>query len=41
MVATYTCVDVSNKLAVMGDGHAPLQDTRCGALVQLAINHGE
>jgi hypothetical protein len=41
VVATYTRVDVSNKLMAVGDGDAPLQDTRHGALVQLAIDYGE
>jgi hypothetical protein len=33
VVDTYTRVDVSNKLATMGDGDAPLQDAGRGALV--------
>jgi hypothetical protein len=41
MVATYTDVEVSNKLAAVGDVDAPLQDTRRDALVQLAIDYGE
>jgi hypothetical protein len=34
-------VDVSNELATMGDGDAPLQDAKRGALVQLAVDYGE
>jgi hypothetical protein len=41
VVTTYTRVDVSNKLAAVGDGDAPLQGTRCDALVQLTIYYGE
>jgi hypothetical protein len=41
VVATYTHVDVSNKLTVVGDGDAPLQGTRCDALLQLTIDYGE
>jgi hypothetical protein len=41
VVATYTLMDASNKLTAVRDGDAPLQDTRPGALVQLAIDYGE
>jgi hypothetical protein len=41
MVATYTHMDVSNKLMAVGDWDALLQDTRRGALVQLAVDYGE
>jgi hypothetical protein len=41
VVATHTRVDVSHKLATMGDGDALLQDTICGALVHLTIDYGE
>jgi hypothetical protein len=41
VLTTYACVDVSNKLATVGDGDAPLQDPRCGALIQLVIYYGE
>jgi hypothetical protein len=41
VVATHIRVDVSNKLVTMGDGDAPLQDARRGALVQLAVDYGE
>jgi hypothetical protein len=41
VVATHARVDVSNKLATMGDGDAPLQDARRGALVQLAVDYCE
>jgi hypothetical protein len=34
-------VDVPQELAPLGDGHAPLQDARGGALVQLAVNEGK
>jgi hypothetical protein len=41
VVAAHARVDVSNELATMGDGDAPLQDAGRGALVQLAIDYGE
>jgi hypothetical protein len=41
VMAAYACVDVSNELATLGDGDAPLQDTGRGALVQLAAVGGE
>jgi hypothetical protein len=41
VVATHVCVDVSNKLATVGDGDALLQDARRGALVQLVVDYGE
>jgi hypothetical protein len=41
MVAAHARVDVSNELATVGDGDAPLQDARRGALVQLVVNYGE
>jgi hypothetical protein len=34
-------VDVSNKLAAVEDGDAPLQYARRGALIQLAVYYGE
>jgi hypothetical protein len=34
-------VDVPQKLAPFGDGHAPLQDAGGGALVQLAVDEGK
>jgi hypothetical protein len=34
-------MDVSNKLATVGDEDAPLQNARHGALVQLAVGCGE
>jgi hypothetical protein len=40
VVATYARVDVSNELATLGGGDAPLQDTRRGVLVQLAVDDG-
>jgi hypothetical protein len=33
VVATHARVDVSEELAPLGDGYAPLQDACCGALV--------
>jgi hypothetical protein len=41
MVATHACVDVSNELLTVGNGDASLQDAGRGALVQLAVDHGE
>jgi hypothetical protein len=39
VVAAHTRVDVSNKFAIVGDGDGPLQDARCDALVQLAVDY--
>jgi hypothetical protein len=41
MVATNAHMDVLDKLATVGDGDAPLQDARHGALVQLAVDCSE
>jgi hypothetical protein len=41
MVTTNAHMDVSDKLATVGDGDAPLQDSRHGALVQLAVDCSE
>jgi hypothetical protein len=41
VVSAHARVDVSNELAAVGDGDAPLQDARRDALVQLAIDYGE
>jgi hypothetical protein len=41
VMATHARVDVSNELTTMGNRDAPLQDARCGALLQLAIDYGE
>jgi hypothetical protein len=40
-MATDPRVDVSQELAPLGDGHAPLQDAGGGALVQLAVDEGK
>jgi hypothetical protein len=37
VVATHARMNVSNELTTVGDGDAPLQDTRGSALVQLAL----
>jgi hypothetical protein len=37
VMATHARMDVSDKLATVGDGDAPLQDARRGALIQLAV----
>jgi hypothetical protein len=41
IVAAHARVDVSKELAPLMDGHASLQDARCGALVQLIVDEGE
>jgi hypothetical protein len=41
VVAAYARVNVTKELAPLRDGHASLQDARCGTLVQLAIDEGE
>jgi hypothetical protein len=41
VVATHARVDVSNEVATLRDGNAPLQDTRRGTLVQIAVDDGE
>jgi hypothetical protein len=41
VVSIYARVDVSDELATLGGGDAPLQDTRRGALVQLVVDDGE
>jgi hypothetical protein len=41
VVATYARVNVPNKFATMGDGDAPLQDIRRGALVHLAVDYSK
>jgi hypothetical protein len=41
VVSAHSRVDVSNELAAVGDGDAPLQDASRDALVQLAIDYGE
>jgi hypothetical protein len=41
VVATHAYVDVSEELAPLGDGDAPLQDAERGALVQLTVNDGK
>jgi hypothetical protein len=41
VVAAHTGVDVSDEPATLGDGDAPLQDARRGALVQLVVDDGE
>jgi hypothetical protein len=41
MVAAYARVYIPEELAPLGDGHAPLQDAGCGALVQLGVDEGE
>jgi hypothetical protein len=41
VVAAYAHVDVSKELASLRDGYALLQDARCGALVQLAVDEGK
>jgi hypothetical protein len=38
VVAAHACVDILNELVSMGDGDAPLQDARHGALLQLDYN---
>ena len=41
VMAAHACVDVTDEFPAVGNGNAPLQDAGRGALVQLAINHGE
>jgi hypothetical protein len=41
VVATHACVDVSDELATLADGDAPLQDAGRGMLVQLTVDNGE
>jgi hypothetical protein len=41
VVAAYARMNVSKELAPLRDGHASLQDARCGALVQLAVDEGK
>jgi hypothetical protein len=41
VVAADPGVDVSQELAPFGNGHAPLQDVKGGALAQLAVNEGK
>jgi hypothetical protein len=41
VVDTHACMDVSNKLATVGDGDALLQDARRGTLVQLTVDCSE
>jgi hypothetical protein len=41
VVATYARVDVSDKLAAVGDGDAPLQDTRLSVSGHLMLWSGE
>jgi hypothetical protein len=41
VMATYARVDIPNQLAALGDMDAALQDSKCGTLIQLAINRGE
>jgi hypothetical protein len=41
VVAAYARVDVSKEHAPLRDRYASLQDARCGALVQLAVDEGE
>jgi hypothetical protein len=38
VVAAHARMDVSNKLTVVGDGDAPLQDAKCGVLIQLTVD---
>jgi hypothetical protein len=37
VVAAQARMDVSNKLTVVGDGDAPLQDAKGGVLIQLTV----
>jgi hypothetical protein len=41
VVATHVYMDVSIEFPAVGDGDASLQHPRCGALVQLAVDHGK
>jgi hypothetical protein len=41
VVAAYARVYILEELAPLGDGHASLQDTGGGALVQLAVDESE
>jgi hypothetical protein len=41
VVVAHTHVNVSKELVPLRDGHASLQDARCGALVQLVVDEGE
>jgi hypothetical protein len=41
VVTTHARVDVSEELAPLGDGYAPLQDAGRSVLVQLAVNEGK
>jgi hypothetical protein len=41
VVVAHTRVNVSKELVPLRDGHASLQDARCGALVQLVVDEGE
>jgi hypothetical protein len=41
VMTAHTCVDVSDELSVVGNRDVPLPNPERGALVQLAINHGE
>jgi hypothetical protein len=41
VVAAYPRMYVLEELAPLRDGHAALQDSRCGPLVQLAVDESE
>jgi hypothetical protein len=41
VMAARACVDVPDELPAVGNGDSSLQDPRRGALIQLAVNHGE
>ena len=41
MMATYSDVDVSKQLPILGDRDASLQDPRGAALVELSVDHDE